>query len=76
MELPGKLGYSFVGDESIEFVRSPRSFIEKRRKSHGSVFQGRVINKPHVFLTSNISVQELLKGRAVECAFDPPIQSH
>ena len=62
MDLPGKLGYSLVGDESIEFVRSPRNFIDKRRKSYGSVFQGRVINKPHVFLTSNSSVQELLKG--------------
>ena len=69
MELPGKLGYSFVGDESIEFVRSPRSFIEKRRKNHGSVFQGRVINKPHVFLTSNSSVQELLKGRPIESVY-------
>ena len=62
MELPGRIGYSIIGDDSIEFVKSPRDFVEKRRKSHGSVFQGRVINKPHVFLTSNGAVQELLKG--------------
>ena len=62
MELPGKLGYSIIGDESIQFVRFPREFIEKKCKEHGQVFQCRVLNKPHVLLTSNSAVQELLKG--------------
>ena len=62
MEVPGRLGYSILGDESIEFVRTPRDFIEKRRKSHGDIFQGRLLNKPHIILTSNAAVQELLRG--------------
>lgn len=65
MDLPGKLGYSIIGDESIQFVRTPREFIEKKCKDYGSVFQSRVLNKPHVFLTSNSAVQELLKGKSI-----------
>lgn len=65
MEVPGRLGYSIVGDESIEFVRAPRDYIEKRRKSHGDVFQGRLLNKPHIILTSNAAVQELLRGTKI-----------
>ena len=62
MQVPGHAGYSIIGDESIEFIRTPRDYIEKRRKTHGEVFLGRVLNRPTVFLTSNSAVQELLKG--------------
>ena len=62
MQVPGRVGYSIIGDESIEFVRTPRDYIDKRRKSYGRVFIGRVLNRPTVFLTSNEAVLDLLKG--------------
>ena len=62
MDVPGSVGYSLVGDESLEFVRSPRDFIKKRQQLHGAIFQARLLNKPHILLTSNAAVQELLTG--------------
>lgn len=62
MMVPGRAGYSLVGDESIEFVRTPRDYVEKRRANYGDVFLGRVLNKPTVFLTSNKAVHSLLSG--------------
>lgn len=61
MQVPGRAGLSLLGDESIEFYKTPREYMEKRRKSHGDVFLGRIINKRTVFLTSNRSVQSLLQ---------------
>ena len=63
MDVPGNVGYSLVGDESLEFVRSPRDYIKKRQQLHGAIFQARLLNKPHILLTSNAAVQELLTGR-------------
>lgn len=63
MQVPGRAGLSLLGDESIEFYKTPREYMEKRRKSHGDVFLGRIINKRTVFLTSNRSVQSLLQGK-------------
>ena len=65
MEVPGCSGYSFLGDESIEFVRTPRDYVDKRRRNYGEVFLGRVLNKPTVFLASNKAVQDLLTGKLV-----------
>ena len=62
MQVPGRAGYSIIGDESIEFYRTPREFLEKRRRNYGNVFLGRILNKPTVFMTSNRAVQELLHG--------------
>ena len=62
MQVPGRAGFSVIGDESIEFYRSPKEFVEKRRETHGDVFMGRIVNKRTVFLTSNLAVQELLHG--------------
>ena len=62
MQVPGRIGYSLLGDESIEFARTPREYVEKRRMSYGDVFIGRILNKPTVFFTSNSAVQDLLKG--------------
>ena len=64
MQVPGRAGVSLLGDESIEFYKTPREYLEKRRKTYGDVFLGRIINKRTVFLTSNISVQSLLNGIA------------
>jgi len=62
MQVPGRAGYSIIGDESIEFYRTPRDFLDKRRRNYGNVFLGRILNKPTVFMTSNRAVQELLHG--------------
>ena len=63
MEVPGYVGYPFFGDKSLEFVRSPRDYIEHQRKTHGDVFKGRVLNKPHVFITSNRAVEDFLESK-------------
>jgi len=60
MEVPGNLGYSILGDKSLEFVRHPREYVKQKIKDHGDVFKTRILNKPHVFLTSNSAVQDLL----------------
>lgn len=62
MQVPGRAGYSIIGDESIEFYRTPRDYLDKRRRNHGNVFLGRILNKPTVFMTSNRAVQDLLRG--------------
>lgn len=62
MELPGRLGYSFLGDESIQFVRQPLAYLDTHIQQYGEVFVGRVLNKPTVFVTSSRAVNELLKG--------------
>ena len=62
MEVPGYVGYPLLGDKSLEFVRSPRDYIERQRKTHGDVFKGRVLNKPHVFITSNRAVEDFLES--------------
>ena len=63
MQVPGRAGFSLLGDESIEFYRTPREYMEKRRRTYGEVFLGRIINKRTVFMTSNRSVQGLLHGK-------------
>lgn len=60
MEVPGYLGYSLLGDKSLEFARSPRDYINQQRKTHGDVFKGRIMNKPHIFITSNSAVEDFL----------------
>ena len=70
MEVPGQVGHYLLGDETIEFARSPRDYIERRRATHGAVFAGRVLNKPTIFLTSSAAVHGLLSGEPVATA-DP-----
>ena len=60
MDVPGNLGYSFFGDKSLGFVRSPLDFIARRRETYGDVFKARILNTPHIFLTSSKAVHELL----------------
>ena len=62
MQVPGRAGFALIGDESIEFYKTPREYFEKRRRNHGDVFLGRILNKRTVFMTSNQAVQELLQG--------------
>lgn len=62
MELPGRIGYSILSDESIQFVRQPLAYLNSHRKQYGDVFVGRVMNKPTVFVTSSKAVRELLNG--------------
>lgn len=60
MEVPGSLGYSILGDRSLEFVKSPREYLRRQVKSYGDVFKGRILNKAHVFVTSNGAVEDFL----------------
>ena len=63
MEVPGNLGYTVLGDKSLEFVRSPREYVARQMRQHGDVFKGRILNRPHVFLTSNAAVHDLLVSK-------------
>lgn len=65
MQVPGRAGLSLLGDESIEFYKTPREYMEKRRRSYGDVFLGRIVNKRTIFMTSNQSVQGLLHGKSL-----------
>lgn len=65
MDVPGYVGYPLLGDKSLEFVRSPRDYIGRQRKAHGDVFKARLMNKPHVFLTSNSAVEDFLTSRNI-----------
>lgn len=68
MEVPGHLGYAILGDKSLEFIRSPRDYISHQRKTHGDVFKGRILNKAHVFITSNRAVEDFLTSEWVSVA--------
>lgn len=65
MDLPGRVKWSwgFLGDESLEFARHTREYLESRIASCGSIFLGRIVNKPTVFVTSNTGAQELLQEK-------------
>ena len=65
MEVPGpaRSRWSFWRDESLEFVRKPREYLQGRIETYGRTFSGRIVNRPVVFLTSNRGVQELLNGK-------------
>ena len=62
MDLPGNIGYPLLGDSSIDFVRDPNKYVQKRRERHGDIFRGRIINKPMVFATSSRAACEMLQG--------------
>lgn len=63
MEVPGRVGYGILGDESIEFYRTPAKYVEKRQAQYGPVFLGRLLAKPTIFITANSAVNELLNGK-------------
>ncbi len=65
MNVPGNVGYSVFGDESIELWRDPIAYINRRKTEHGPLFVGRVLNKPTIFVTSNSTVKELLCGKYI-----------
>lgn len=69
MDLPGRVGYGIIGDESLEFYRNPLAFMEKRVRMYGPTFSCRFLNKPTVFLTTSTAVHELLKGSLSTCKF-------
>ena len=62
MDVPGRTGISIFGDESLELWRDPLGYVNKRVKEHGSVFAGRILNKPTIFLTSSAAVRDMLCG--------------
>ena len=63
MEVPGNVGYSIFGDESLEMWREPLAYVNKRVAEHGPVFVGRILNKPTIFVTSSSTIKELLCGK-------------
>lgn len=65
-KLPGNAGVSVLGDKSLEFYRDPISFCRQRIDKHGSrLFQGRLLNRPTVFICSVRGTRELLCGMHV-----------
>ena len=66
MEIPGQTGWSVTGDKTVEFAKTPLDFVENRMKKYQSrVFLSRVLNKPHIFVTSNKGVKEILIGKGI-----------
>lgn len=63
MEVPGQVGWSISGDKTVEFARFPLDFVENRIKKYNSkIFVSRVLNKPHIFITSSNGIKEMLLG--------------
>ena len=61
--LPGHVGWPVTGDRTIEFARNPVEFVcGCMKKCCSRVFQTRMLNKPHVFITSSQGVKEILEG--------------
>ncbi|XP_072177889.1 uncharacterized protein [Diadema setosum] len=57
----GNIGYPIVGDSSLEFYRDVPLYLQSRIQEHGTrIFQGRILNKPTVFICSASAVRELL----------------
>ena len=66
MEIPGQTGWSVTGDKTVEFAKTPLDFVENRMKKYQSrVFLSRVLNKPHIFVTSSKGVKEILIGKEI-----------
>ncbi|XP_065883402.1 putative cytochrome P450 120 [Dysidea avara] len=68
MNPPGSIGYPLIGDSSIEFIRDPHKYVQKRKEQHGDIFRGRIGNKPTFFATSNKSACEMLQEKS--CCFE------
>ena len=64
MNIPGKLGFPLIGDQSINFVRNPIEFVNNQVKLYGPVFKTRIINQPFVFVTSQSGVKEILEDKS------------
>jgi len=64
MEVPGQIGWSISGDKTYEFARTPLEFIGSRiAKYNSKLFAARVLNKPHIFVTSSKGIKEMLIGK-------------
>lgn len=61
--LPGRIGWSFTGDRTLDFARDPMDFTQRHIKAFKSrMFQGRSMNRPHAFVASNQGLKEVLEG--------------
>ena len=64
MEIPGELGWRFSGDKSLEIGRTPVDFVQTRIDKYDSkIFTARIMNEPHIFVTSNQGIKEMLVGK-------------
>ena len=75
MNPPGSIGYPLIGDSSIEFIRDPHKYVQKRKEQHGDIFRGRIGNKPTFFATSNKSACEMLQGKKCLCTVKQQVHS-
>ncbi|XP_066925166.1 uncharacterized protein [Clytia hemisphaerica] len=65
MEVPGELGWRFSGDKSLEIGRSPVNFVQSRIDKYNSkIFSARIMNQPHIFVTSNQGIKEILVDKS------------
>ncbi|XP_065192074.1 cytochrome P450 26A1-like isoform X1 [Sycon ciliatum] len=62
-DVPGAVGTTFMGDESLDFVRNPVEFVQEKCRQYGPVFKLRIMNKGTVVVASNDAVKEMLEER-------------
>ncbi len=53
---PGSFGLPLLG-ETLEFIKSPRAFVESRRRRYGNVFRSRILGDPTVFMMGSDAMQ-------------------
>ena len=72
---PGSRGLPLVG-ESLEFLRSPSAFVDRRLARHGRVFWSNVLGKPTVFMAGSAANQWIFagEGRYLENEWSPAIR--
>lgn len=62
-KVPGSAGLPLIGDKSYDFYRDPIKFQYKHMEhTKSTVFLSRFLNKPTIFIGSNNTLQEVLKG--------------
>ena len=70
MDLPGSLGWGFLGEKSVHFYKDPLNFVDDQIKANNSkVFQVRFLNKPTVFVCSSQGIKDVLEGTSIYMIF-------
>jgi len=58
---PGSYGLPLIG-ETLQYVKNPRAFVEKRRAKYGPVFRSHVFFAKTLFFTGAVAVDWVLAG--------------
>jgi len=62
---PGSCGYPVIGDKSIELLRDPMKFFNKRISQYSNrIFQDRILNTCTVFVCCPLAAKELLQDKS------------